>query len=137
MGRSILAVVAGFVAIFLVATGIDLGVKAALPGYFDANGRTDHVGILLLTLTYVGLAATAGCYLAARLAPSNPMRHALILGGLGLLFNIAGSVAMWDTAPAWYHAAGLLTTMLWAWLGGRIRERQLASSPGARSMATA
>jgi hypothetical protein len=53
------------------------------------------------------------------------MRHALILGVLGLIFNIAGTVAMWDTAPAWYHATALALVMPYAWIGGRIRERQL------------
>jgi hypothetical protein len=30
----------------------------------------------------LGFVAVFGCYLAARLAPRDPMRHALILGGL-------------------------------------------------------
>jgi hypothetical protein len=76
-------------------------------------------------MLYVGVFATAGCYLTARLAPSQPMRHALVLGVLGLVFNVAGTVAMWDTAPAWYHVASLLLVMPYAWLGGRIRDRQL------------
>jgi hypothetical protein len=54
------------------------------------------------------------------------MAHALVLGALGLAFNVAGTIAMWDTAPAWYHAVALALVMPYAWLGGRIRERQLA-----------
>jgi hypothetical protein len=55
------------------------------------------------------------------------MQHALILGALGLVFNIIGSVKMWDTAPAWYHIVAILLVMPAAWLGGRIREKQQPS----------
>jgi hypothetical protein len=55
------------------------------------------------------------------------MRHALILGALGLAFNVAGTIQMWDTAPAWYHAVALALVMPTAWLGGHLRERQLAA----------
>lgn len=132
MGRSILAIVVGFLFIGALATGTGMAVMKAMPGAFDATGRTDSVPMLLFTLAYVGLIATAGCWLAARLAPNRPMRHALILGVLGLVFNVIGSAAKWDTAPAWYHIVGLGTTMLWAWLGGWIRERQLERGDGER-----
>lgn len=124
MTRSVVAVFSGFLLIAALSFGTDLAIKAAMPALFDANGRTDSVAVLLLTIGYVGLYATFGCYLAARLAPRSPMRHALVLGGLGLLFNAAGTYAMWDTAPAWYHVVSLALVMLWAWLGGRMREQE-------------
>ena len=130
MGRSILAIVAGFLFIGVLATGTGMAVMKAVPAAFDSSGRTDSVPMLLFTLAYVGIIATAGCWLAARLAPDRPMRHALILGALGLVFNIAGTAARWDTAPAWYHIVALATVMLWAWLGGSIRERQLRRGSG-------
>jgi hypothetical protein len=79
---------------------------------------------------YVGLFAVTGCYLTARLVPRRPMLHALVLGALGLAFNVAGSVAMWDTAPAWYHAASLALVMPYAWLGGRLHEVELERRAG-------
>ena len=125
MWRSIMAIFVGFVFIAVLAFGADSVLRSVMPEAYDANGRVTSVPVLILTLVYVGIFAIAGCYLAARLAPSNPMRHALILGVLGLIFNIAGSVAMWDTAPAWYHATAIALVMPYAWIGGRIRERQL------------
>lgn len=124
MTRSVVAVVAGFLLIAALSFGTDLAIRAAMPALFDGNGRTDSTAVLLLTVGYVGLYATIGCYLAARLAPGRPMRHALALGVLGLLFNVAGAVRTWDTAPAWYHAVSLTLVMLWAWLGGRVREQE-------------
>lgn len=125
MLRSVASVVAGFVFIGALAAGADALLRSFAPTAFDAAGRVDTVAILVFMQLYVGVFAVAGCYLAARLAPSRPMLHALVLGALGLLFNIVGSIALWDTAPAWYHITALLLVMPYAWLGGYIREREL------------
>ena len=125
MKRSAVAIAAGFVTIFVLAMGTDVALRALLPGRFGPDGRVDDVA-LLLTLLYVFAFAAFGCWLTARLAPDRPMRHALILGALGLAFNVAGTIAMWDTAPAWYHLVALGLVMPAAWVGGTIRERQLA-----------
>lgn len=128
MARSIVAVFSGFILIAALSFGTDLAIRAAMPALFEVNGRTDSVAVLLLTIGYVGLYATLGCYLAARMAPRQPMRHALVLGGLGLLFNAGGTYASWETAPAWYHMASLVLVMFWAWLGGRMREQETTTT---------
>lgn len=135
MGRSILAVVAGFVVIGVLAMGTDAVLRATVPGIFGPGDRVDSVPWLLLMQAYVFAYATFGCWLTARLAPDRPMRHALILGALGLAFNIAGSIALWDKMPVWYHLVALALVMPAAWLGGRIRERQLARGGSARGAA--
>lgn len=132
MKRSVLAVGAGFVLIAVLSFGTDLLVRAALPDAFDATGRTGSVPLLLLTLAYVGVYAVAGCYMAAALAPSRPLRHALVLGALGLAFTTAGTLATWDTAPPWYHAVALLLVLPYAWLGGWLRQRALVRPRGGR-----
>ncbi len=126
MLRSIAAVLVGFVLIGALSVGADMVLRQAMPTAFDAAGRVDSVPVLLLMMGYVGLFAVTGCYLTARLAPRRPMLHAMVLGVLGLAFNVAGSVALWDTAPVWYHVASLTLVMPYAWLGGRIRESELA-----------
>ena len=131
MVRSIGAVVAGFLLIGVLSFGGDFVIRSAVPQAFDAAGAASSPAVLVAMLAYVGVFAVFGCYLTARLAPNRPMAHALMLGALGLAFNVAGSIAMWDTAPAWYHAVALAMVMPYAWLGGRIRERQLAHSGAA------
>lgn len=133
--RSLLAVATGFVVIAILSIGTGQLLMRLMPDAFDATGRTDRLAVLLATIAYVGGFATFGCYLAARLAPSRPMRHAIVLGLLGLAFNVMGSIAVWDTAPAWYHGVQIALTMVWAWLGGRLRERELARSHGAPALA--
>ena len=128
MLRSIAAIVIGFVVIGALAFGADAALRAAMPSAFSPTGRVDSVPILLLMQAYVIVFAVTGCYLTARLAPNRPLRHALILGLLGLAFNIAGTVSMWHTAPAWYHVLALALVLPAAWLGGRLREMQLERS---------
>lgn len=122
--RSIGAVVLGFVAIGALAFGTQKLIAPMLPaGSFDAMGNPLTSPLQLATLAYVAVYATFGCWLAGRLAPSAPMKHALALGVLGLVFNVATSMPFWKTMPAWYLVVGIGTTMLWAWLGGRLAER--------------
>ena len=133
--RSIIAVVVGFLVIGVLAMGTDAILKSAVPGIFGPGDRVDSIMWLVVIQLYVFVYAVFGCWLAARLAPDRPMRHALILGVLGLLFNIAGTIALWDRMPAWYHIVALALVMPAAWLGGYLRERQLARGDGAARIA--
>ena len=133
--RSILAVVTGFALIGALAHGTGLLLQGAMPGAFDATGSPTTVPLLLLTTLYVGVYATLGCYVAARLAPSRPMTHALVLGVLGLALNVTTSVALWGSVPAWYLGVNVALTMAWAWLGGRLRERELDRPAAAPALA--
>lgn len=59
----------------------------------------------------------------------------MILGMLGLIFNIGGTIAVWDTAPAWYFIVSLALVLPYAWLGGMLRERELARKSGSAPVA--
>ena len=123
--RSVLAIVAGFILIGLLAVGTDGLAHAIRPDIFGPNSSTSNVPYLVIAIFYVGVYATAGCWLAATLAGRRPMFHALILGVLGLIFNLAAVPGMWALFPHWYTVVSLILVMPFAWLGGRIRERQL------------
>ena len=88
----------------------------------DADGNPATNAARVAQLLYVGVFAVFGCWLAGRLAPSRPMAHALSVGVLGLILTVASAWALKDGHPAWYLAAGIGTTMLWAWIGGRLAE---------------
>jgi hypothetical protein len=133
MLRSVVAVVTGFLLIMLLSLGMDTVLRTVLPAAFAADGRVDGVPLLLFMQACVGVFAIAGCWLAARLAPRRPMFHALVLGVLGLAFNIAGSYAMWHTAPAWYHVLAIVLVLPYAWAGGQLREFQLARGGAAEA----
>ena len=69
------------------------------------------------------LAAVAGGYITAMLAPDKPMLHATVLGIIGLALSVAGVVnnAINHLGPDWYPLALAVTAFPSAWIGGRLR----------------
>lgn len=130
MLRSAVAIVVGFVYIGALSFGADALLRALLPDAFGVGGRVESTALLLFITAYVALFAVSGCYLAARIAAGHPMRHALFLGALGVIVNVMGTIAMWDTAPPWFHVVSLLLVMPYAYVGGRLREMELARAGG-------
>lgn len=128
MMRSVWAILAGFILIGVLAFGTDAIIRAMSPWAFDANGATRNLPILLVMLIYSSVYGTVGTYLAARLAPSKPMMHALILGVIGVITASLLTMSMWDHAPRWFNIAGVVVVLPLAWLGGRLRENEIASS---------
>jgi hypothetical protein len=121
--RSIGAVLAGFVAVFAVTLATDqlFHVLEVFPPWGEPTTST---GPLLLALSYRILYGIGGSYLVAMLAPRNPMRHAMVMGGIGFVLSIAGGIAMWDMGAHWYPVAVALTALPCAWAGAAIYIRR-------------
>ena len=132
MGSSVLAVFVGFVLIGLLSFAGNAAIQAAAPDLYTMATGTTNVPILLLITVMVGVFATFGCWLTGRMAPANPMKHALILGVLGLAFNVFSALSAWSLYPAWFSILNLLLVMPYAWLGGRLAE---AKPPRGRAIA--
>ena len=116
--RSIGAVLAGLLAIFILSIGTDVALHAT--GVFPPLGQRMSNALFLLATAYRIVYGVAGCYVTARLAPDRPMQHALALGAVGVVFSTAGAVAMWDAGPGWYSLAVIAIAMPCAWAGGRL-----------------
>jgi len=78
--------------------------------------------MLLLALIYRGIYTIASGYITAVLAPNKSILHAIILGIIGFVVTILGSVANWDKSTAWYPLALILITLPCTWLGGFLLE---------------
>jgi len=124
---SIAAVVAGFVAVFVLSLGTDVVMHIA--GVFPQLGQPMSDALFVLATLYRTVYCIAGGYIAARLAPNRPMEHALVLSVLGLIVSITGAVVTWNKGPAfgphWYPLALIVTAIPCAWVGGRLRIMQL------------
>jgi hypothetical protein len=125
--RSIAAVLAGLVAIFILSIGTDMVLHAT--GVFPAFGQPMSDRLFLLATAYRIVYGVAGSYLTARLAPSRPLGHALALGVVGLAFSIAGAAATWgrgpEFGPKWYAIAVIAMAIPCACAGGALRGMQL------------
>lgn len=122
--RSFGAVLAGFLLIVALSVGTDTicestGIFPTFKEQYEHN--VFPLSMLLLATAYRIVFSIAGCYLAARLAPSRPMFHAVMLGVLGIVVSTLGLVVMWGHGPAWYPITLILVSLPCAWVGGRIR----------------
>ncbi len=69
-------------------------------GVFPPLGEPMSDALFLLATAYGAIFSVAGCYITARLAPDQPMRHALALGVVGVAVSILGAVATWNRGAA-------------------------------------
>jgi len=126
-GRSVGALLAGFLAVVILSIGTDALLHAM--GIFPPLGQPMSDALFLLATAYRIVYGVAGSYLTARLAPDRPMQHALVGGAVGLVLSIVGAVATWNRVPSlgphWYPLALVATALPCAWLGGKLRLMQL------------
>lgn len=124
--RSTAAVILGFVAVVVLSLGTDEALHL-LKVYPPWGRPMFEPGLNLLALSYRIIYSVMGSYIAARFAPRNPMRHAMILGIIGLAFSAAGAIVAIthpNLGPAWYPIALVVTALPSAWLGGVLYQKK-------------
>jgi hypothetical protein len=112
-------VLAGFFAVVILSLGTDQ-VLHMLKVYPPWGEPMRDPGLNLLALAYRIVFTFFGGYLAARLAPRNPMRHAFVLAIIGLVMGVMGVIATsgLDLGPRWYPIAIAVTALPCTWVGG-------------------
>ena len=124
MVKSVLAVVAGFVAIVATHIGTDQVMHAS--GVFPPEGQPMFAPELnALALGYRCAFSVLGCALTAAMAPRAPMMHALTLGGIGPVLSTLGFFATlnMNLGPMWYPIGLALSALPCAWMGGMMGMR--------------
>ena len=123
IGRSVLAILVGFVAVVVLSLGTD-AVLHALKIY--GEHMTD--ALFFAATVYRTIYGVIGSYITARVAPYKPMAHALTGGIIGFGLSILGAVMSWrhpEMGPHWYPVALVITALPGAWIGGKFREMQI------------
>ena len=126
--KSVIAVVVGLVTVIVATTAVDVVLHAV--GVYPPMNQPIDDALAALATAYRLVISVAGAYLTARLAPNGPMRHALILGVLGVVLGLVGAVATWNLGlgPRWYPVALVVLALPQCWLGGKLRELQVGAS---------
>lgn len=127
LGRSIGAVLLGFVVIVVLSLGTDQ-ILHMLQVYPPWGQPMHEPGLNLLALAYRCVYAVFGSYLTAKFAPHSPMRHALIGGFIGLVLSVIGAITAipLKLGPAWYPIALAASSLPCAWMGGWLYVRREA-----------
>jgi hypothetical protein len=129
LGRSIGAMLTGFVTVIVLTLGTDMALHAIAVFPPWGQSMVGYDTALLLATAYRTIYGVAGSYITARLAPDRPMLHSLVLGVLGLAASIVGAVVTWNKGPAfgphWYALALVVLALPQSWAGGRLCEMQL------------
>ena len=123
IGRSIVAIVAGLLVIFVLSLGTDVVLHAT--GIFPPWFQPMADSLFMLATAYRAVYSVLGSYLTARLAPQRPMQHALILGVIGVVLSAAGAIGTWDKGPEfgpkWYPLTLVALSLPLSWAGGKLR----------------
>jgi hypothetical protein len=121
IGRSVLAIVAALAANVVLSLAVDqfLHVIQVYPPW---GVPMDEAGDNLLALSYRVVFGVLSGYIAARLAPHAPLRHAIILGVVGTVLSLLGLIAAMqaDLGPVWYPAVLVVVALPCAWIGGKL-----------------
>ncbi len=110
--QSVGAVLAGAIAGIILSLGTDTLLPKQMTG-----------PLFVLATTYRTVYGVFGAYLTGRLAPRRPLFHALVLGALGSIANLAGVMVALnkpELGPLWYPIALLVLGMPTAWAGGKL-----------------
>lgn len=120
--ESIWAVIAGVFVIIVVTTFVDLVLHVC--GVFPPMDQPIGNRLALLATAYRIIISVGGAWLTARLAPDRPMKHAMILGCVGVLLGLVGVVATWNMGlgPRWYPVALVVLAIPQCWAGGKLFE---------------
>jgi hypothetical protein len=132
-GRSVGAVVAGFICTALLSVGTDAFMHAR--GIFPSSGEAMSNALFLWAAAYRLAFTVLGGYVTAALAPRKPMVHVFTLGAIGTVVATAGVVATWNAGPEfgprWYPLLLVVTALPCVWAGGmwRMRQQRAAAAP--------
>ena len=122
--KSIWAVVAGVLVIIVVTTLVDIVLHATR--VFPPMDQPINVALALLATSYRIVISVGGAWVTARLAPEKPMKHAMILGVVGVVLGLVGVVATWKLGlgPRWYPISLAVLAIPQCWVGGKLYEMQ-------------
>ncbi len=127
--KSVGAVVAGFLVVAVLSTVTDTilektGVFPSLQDSMKYGFNTPWM--VWLAFIYRSLYTVFGGYLTAKLAPSHPMRHAVILGIIGTAAATAAAFATipMHLGPIWYPIALAVTGLPLIWAGAKLTEKK-------------
>jgi hypothetical protein len=121
--KTIGIVLAALVTWFLVATVLNLALRAWWPHYHDAEVAFNFsLGMKLARLLLGAISSVAAGFVAASIANAR-MRAAMLTGIVLLALFIPGHYRLWDKFPVWYHLTFLVSLLPLVLFGAVLNHR--------------
>ncbi len=128
MVRTILGVVAGIIAWFVVITLVGIGLRAGAPDIGTMLAKHATAGAMAGRLACSFVGSLIGGWLAATIGKG---QRAALINGIVMLaifvpYHLFGSDMqgpIWTSFPLWYHLTFFVSLPLFAVLGGRMARR--------------
>jgi hypothetical protein len=118
------AILAGIIVIVILSTGTD-ALLAKVGVFTSLNSNEFESWMLTLALVYrIAYTLVAG-YVTAAFSSTHPMRNVTVLGIIGIVASIAGTIIGWKLSSHWYPIALVITAFPGTWLGGKFRVKNL------------
>ena len=123
--RSILAVIAGYVVLSVLAIATTLALRAVLP---EITAQPPPFNYALLILAYVTVFAVIAGYVTAVVARRAEVYHALALAVLLLLFGVLSVDSASGRGKLWFPVANGVLQFIAAIAGGCLRRARRSSA---------
>ena len=121
--KTVGAVIAALVTWFLVATVLNLALRAWWPHYHEAETAFNFsVAMKLARLVLGAISSLAAGFVAAWIGRVR-MRAAVLTGIVLLGLFIPGHYRIWDKFPVWYHLTFLVSLLPLTLLGAALNHR--------------
>lgn len=129
--RSIAAIFAGIVVIFVLSMGTDSVLHAT--GIYPPWMQPMATHLWVIALAYRVPFGIISAWIVARLAPRRPMGHAVLFGIIGVVLSALGVAANWgkgpEFGPPWFSLGLIAIALPCAWLGGKLYTSSVRPTP--------
>jgi hypothetical protein len=109
MWRTIVAVVAGPFVWFAIATVLNFGLRALIPGYHRAEPAMAFTLTMEIARLALAIVASLGAGAVIRLIAPASRLAPVIVGVLMLALFVPEHIRLWPRFPVWYHLFFLIT----------------------------
>jgi len=127
--KTVGAVVAALVAWFLVATVLNLALRAWWPHYHEAETAFNFTIAMKLARLVLGAISTLSAGFVAAWIGKSRMGSATLTGIALLCLFIPGHYRIWDKFPVWYHLTFLVSLLPLTLLGATLNHKAGRKSP--------
>jgi hypothetical protein len=127
--KTVGAVIAALVTWFVVATVLNLALRASWPHYHEAEAAFNFTFAMKLARLVLGAISSLGAGFVAVWVANGRMRAATLTGIVLLGLFIPGHYRIWDKFPVWYHLTFLVSLLPLTLLGAALNRRTCRKAP--------